>query len=223
MAYAAGAPPSSERLAELARTFRLVVVDEELAGVPAPAVVSDNERGGRLAGEHLRALGHRAVLMITGPPALASVPLRSRGFLSAFGGDGVRVERVAGDYRAESAAAAVRAALTEGPPWFTAVFAANDVMALAAIEALVDHGVRVPEDVSVVGYDDTVFAALVRPGLTTVRQPVYEMGWVAADRLARSLSGGGDGDAEEASKVVLDVELVIRQTTAPPRDVEVTQ
>jgi LacI family transcriptional regulator len=217
MLYAAGAPPSSERLAQVARTFRLVIVDEELPGVPVETVVSDNERGGQLAGQHLHELGHRAVLAIGGPPALTSSPLRARGFAAAFDGD-ARIETVDGDYRAESATAAVRAALDGGPRWFTAIFAANDLMALAAIEVLAQDGLRVPRDVSVVGYDDTVYAALVRPALTTVRQPVYRMGWVAAERLMGALNG----DDEQDSKVVLDVELVVRQTTAPPREVEVT-
>jgi LacI family transcriptional regulator len=209
MIYAAGAPPAPERVAALARTFPLIIVDEELPGVDADTVVSDNERGGRLAGEHLRDLGHRDILVIDGPPELASTPLRARGFRNAFAGVETRLVEVQGDYRPESARAAVSAALDDAAPWFTAVFAANDLMAIAAIEVLAGAGVRVPEDVSVVGYDDTRLAALVRPALTTVRQPVYEMGATAAERLAKRLAGDG---ANKPRKLVLDVELVVRQT-----------
>lgn len=216
MLYAAGEPPSSEHVAQVARTFQLVIVDEELPGVDADTVVSDNETGGRLAGEHLRDLGHRNVLVISGPSYMESTPLRTRGFTEAFARVEARLDTAEGDYRPESAAAAVQAALGEsGAPWFTGVFAANDLMALAAIEVLRATGIRVPEDVSVVGYDDTPLAALVRPALTAVRQPVYRMGWVAAERLATVLSG----DASPApTKVVLDVELMVRQTSAPPRE-----
>jgi LacI family transcriptional regulator len=215
MLYAAGAPPRTERLAELARTFQLVIVDEELEGVAASSVVSDNAHGGRLAGEHLRELGHRELLVLEGPQELRSARDRAAGFVAAFAGCEARIERIAGDYRAERTAAAVAeavAARRDGTPPFTAVFAANDLVALAAIEALDAAGVRVPQDVSVVGYDDTVLAGLVRPSLTTVRQPVQRMGWIAAERLAAALAGE---DRSEISKVVLDVELVSRQTTGP--------
>ena len=158
MIYAAGAPPASEHVAALASTFPLIIVDEDLPDVPADTVVSDNERGGRLAGDHLRDLGHREVLVIDGPAELASTPLRAKGFQAAFEGVDAHIEEVEGDYRAESATAAVDAALGGGRPWFTAVFAANDLMALAAIEALTVAGIRVPDEVSVVGYDDTRLA-----------------------------------------------------------------
>lgn len=219
MVYAAGAPPSAGQLEELVRTFHVVVVDEELGSVPVDTVVSDHEGGGRLAGEHLRNLGHRQILTIEGPAGLDSSSRRARGFASAFAGVEARLEPVAGDYRPESAVAAVEAALTDGFPWFTAVFAENDLMALAAIETLTDRGYRVPEDVSVLGYDDIALAALVRPALTTVRQPVYRMGWVAADRLVASLLGEGPPDP---IKVVLDVELVVRGTSGRPRSQEVS-
>jgi LacI family transcriptional regulator len=214
MIYAAGAPPASVHVAALASTFPLIIVDEELPDVPADTVVSDNERGGRLAGEHLRDLGHRNVLVIDGPANLASTPLRAKGFGAAFEGVEARIEEVEGDYRAESATAAVESALSGAQPWFTAIFAANDLMALAAIETLTAAGIRVPDDVSVVGYDDTRLAGLVRPGLTTVRQPVYRMGAVAAERLADRLSG--DAAPGPAQKLVLDVELVVRQTSVAP-------
>jgi LacI family transcriptional regulator, galactose operon repressor len=214
MIYAAGAPPAAGTVAQLARTFPLIIVDEELAGVEADTVVSDNERGGRLAGAHLRDLGHREVLVINGPADLASTPLRARGFRSAFADAEARLVEVEGDYRAESATLAVQAALRGESPWFTAVFAANDLMALAAIEVLTVAGIQVPHDVSVVGYDDTALAALVRPALTSVRQPVYRMGTVAAERLAERLSGAPPRKVE---KLVLDVELVVRQTSVAAR------
>lgn len=218
MIYAAGAPPAAEHVAALASTFPLVVVDEELPDVAADTIVSDNERGGLLAGEHLRDLGHREILIVDGPPSLASPPLRAKGFRSAFAGVEARIDQVDGDFRPESATASVEAALAGGTPWFSAIFAANDLMALAAIEVLTVAGIRVPEDVSVVGYDDTMLAALVRPALTTVRQPVYRMGAVAAERLADRLIGNAPRAPE---KVVLDVELVVRQTSVAPTTAEV--
>jgi LacI family transcriptional regulator len=214
MIYAAGSPPDTARIEAVAGSFRLVAVDEELPGVIADTVVSDNEHGGRLAGEHLARLGHRRNLVVDGPAELRSAIDRGRGFRGALDPASVEIGAVTGDYRATSATEAVAAELAGRGPWFTAVFAANDLMALGALEALTAAGLRVPEDVSVVGFDDTVLASIVRPALTTIRQPVYRMGWVAADRLAGALDAD---NPPEPCKTVLDVELVARQTTAAPR------
>ena len=96
--------------------------------------------------------------------------------------------------------------------WFSAVYAANDLMAVAAVGELRAHGFEVPEDVSVVGYDDSRLAALVTPALTTIRQPVYEMGWVGGERLIAAIR---DVDWPGPAQTTLGVELVARASTAP--------
>ncbi len=211
MIYAAGAPPSGDRLAQLARTFPMAIADEELVDVRATTVVSDNLRGGELAGEHLRMLGHRAALYISGPVALATSHRRLEGFRRGFG-DG-RVEQRLGDYREASGARAVDEALAQRGAWFTAVFAGNDLMALGAMRALAAAGRTVPGDVSIVGYDDIALAALVRPALTTVRQPVYGIGHAAAEQLIRGLRRG---DTRPITRLELEVQLVERETTDVP-------
>jgi LacI family transcriptional regulator len=209
MIYVAGAPPPRRRLSELARSFPLTVADEELNGLSAVTVVSDNFGGGRLAGEHLAGLGHTRVLYVGGPRALRTTELRRDGLLEGLGARAALRERY-GDYREPSGYEAVRAEL-RGRRSFTAVFAGNDLMALGAIRALQEAGKDVPEDVSVVGYDDISLAALVRPALTTIRQPVYDIGRAAAEQLLIRLRRGHQGPP---AKLVLDVELVVRATSA---------
>jgi LacI family transcriptional regulator len=100
----------------------------------------------------------------------------------------------------------------EQPP--SAIFASNDVMAMAAMDAVRDHGLRVPEDISILGFDDIPQAALVRPALTTVRQPLEEMGRVATQMLLDIIQGSG----VRSARVELPTELIIRNTTAAPKD-----
>ena len=211
MIYAAGAPPSGGRLAQMARAFPMAIADEELVDVRATTVVSDNRRGGELVGEHLRELGHRAALYISGPIALATSHRRLEGFRRGFA-DG-RIELRLGDYREGSGVRAVQEELAEGGRWFTAIFAGNDLMALGALRSLAAAGLSVPGDMSIVGYDDIALASLVRPALTSVRQPVYGIGHAAAQQL---ISGLRRGDMRPITRLELEVQLIERETTGVP-------
>lgn len=211
MVYAAGAPPTGKRLAALARTFPLAIADEELANVRATTVVSDNLRGGELAGEHLRSLGHTAVLYIGGPVDLTTTHRRLEGFLRGFGGG--QVGQRHGDYREASGFRAVGEELAELGPWFTGIFAGNDLMALGAMRALLAAGLTVPRDVSIVGYDDIGLSSLIRPALTTVRQPVYDIGHAAAEQLIKRIRRGSE---EPIARLELEVRLIERESTAAP-------
>jgi LacI family transcriptional regulator len=216
--YVAGEPPEPDLLRELGQTMPLIAVDEALPGSGATEVVSDNRGGGRLAGEHLLSLGHRRVLAIEGPRRLASAQERRRGLLEATAeASGTEVRTHPGDYLAASGEDAVRDALSgsaDGAPWFTAVFAANDLMAIGAIAELRRHGVSVPADVSVVGFDDSTLASLISPALTTVRQDVGRLGAIAAERLLAAIE---DPTAPTAPRATLPTELVVRESTAPAR------
>lgn len=202
--------PDPSVIERLAKELPVVIVNE----VPGPSsldtVGTDNELGGALAAEHLRQLGHREVLVIDGPLGSPAGELRRKGFERAFAGGGGTVRHRRGDYRAAAAVRIVRRELEEDGPWFSAIYAANDVMAVAAMGELGVHGFAVPQDVSVVGYDDSQLAQLVTPSLTTVRQPVYEMGKAGAERLAAAISGV----EPSRSQTVLEVELVSRASTA---------
>jgi LacI family transcriptional regulator len=192
----------------------IVAVDPHTGPSSLPTIDSDNLRGAQLATEHLIRLGHRRIAMITGRDDLQSAQLRERGFRHAMDKARLDVDDVLvvpGDYdAATSAASAAELLALDAPP--TAIFAANDVAAIAAIETATARGLRVPEDVSVVGFDNIPESVLCHPPLTTVAQPIREMGRRAIELLI-GLLRGQDGTAHH---VMLSTDLVVRQTTAPP-------
>src|SRR5690606_14381773 len=166
-----------------ARGIPFVVVDP--AGDPAPgvaAVGSANWNGGLLATRHLLALGHRRIAVVGGPPDMMCSRARLSGFRAAMEEARAPVCEeliVAGDFEHASGVALGRA-LLDRPDRPTAIFACNDMMALGVYEAARLVGLSVPDDLSVVGYDDIPVAEWVGPPLTTIRQPLDEMGRQAA-------------------------------------------
>ncbi|MET8469366.1 LacI family DNA-binding transcriptional regulator [Streptomyces sp. NPDC006422] len=194
----------------------LVVIDP--AGSPvtdAPTVGATNWAGGMSATEHLLELGHRRIGFIAGPPRLLCSRARLDGYRAALDVAGVPVEDeliVPGDfYHASGFTGCDHLLDLDEPP--TAIFASSDQMALGAIEALRRRGLRVPEDLSVVGFDDLPEVRWSAPPLTTVRQPLSDMGKLAARTvldLARSVEPA-------APRVDLATELVVRASTAAPR------
>ncbi|KGJ81129.1 hypothetical protein GY21_01855 [Cryobacterium roopkundense] len=199
------------------QSLPVVLVDRQLSiETGFDRVVADNVAGSRLAVDHLTSLGHSAIAFISGPPT--SSPGRSRrdGFLRSMSAHGLAVRddylRL-GDFREESGFHGMRAlwSLTDRP---TAVFVANNLMAIGALKALNDLGVRVPEDVSVISFDDLSFASLLNPPLTVIGRDEREQGRIAARLLLRRLTGD---PAAPAEKVTVPVELVIRRSTSSPR------
>jgi LacI family transcriptional regulator len=193
----------------------LVVVDP--AGSPAPdvpAVGAANRSGALAATEHLLALGHRRIGLIAGPPRLLCSRDRRDGYRAALEGAGIAVDEsliVPGDFRHESGFAACGALLgLPEPP--TAVFAAGDQMALGAIEALRRRGLRVPQDLSVVGFDDLPEVRWSAPPLTTVRRPLADMGRAAARTVLRRTRD----ERPDPPRVELGTDLILRSSTAPP-------
>jgi LacI family transcriptional regulator len=191
-----------------------VVVDRDLGEMPVDQVLVDNDRGGYLAGQHLLALGHRRIACLVGPSDLTPSAGRFVGFMRALEEAGVRIAPqclVRGDGRPAGGAAAVRQLMAQGFD-VTAVFAFNDLMATGAMGELQRAGLRVPRDMSVVGFDDIPLASAIYPALTTVAQPIAEMGKVGVrlllDRMARR-------DAPY-QRVLLPTRLVVRESTAAP-------
>ncbi|WP_242652922.1 LacI family DNA-binding transcriptional regulator [Intrasporangium flavum] len=170
----------------------------------------DNVAGARLATRHLLDLGHTEIAHITGPLDWAEARARSEGWRAEMVSAGLRpMEPVAGDWSAGSGyRAGLHLAADEA---VTAVFAANDQMAIGALRALHEAGRRVPEDVSVVGFDDVPEAEYVIPPLTTVRQDFEQIGREAIAMLTQVISG--DTDQEPS---LIDPELIVRASTAPP-------
>ena len=196
---------------DAAATVPLVVVSERVPGATVPMVGIDNATAAGLAVRHLRALGHSRIAHIAGPDGNVLTEDRARGYQDTLRtSPGTAAPRVAhGDFSIESGRRAARA-LMKGRRLPTAIFAANDEMAMGAIVELKALGLAVPADVSVVGFDDIEFAAAYDPPITTLRQPRFEMGRVAMALLGDRLRGA----ARAAERVVLPVELVTRGSTA---------
>ena len=209
-----GVDPSDDEVRRLVRSdLPCVGVDVDLQGPATRTVMSDNVAGARTAVEHLHALGHRRIATITGMLESRPGMDRLRGYRAAVQdlGLGYRDEYVAyGDFYAESGLAAAVAMLAlPDPP--TAIFAASDLMALGVVRAASEAGLRVPGDLSVVGFDDIQLAPHVTPPLTTVRQDKAGLGAAAGDALIELIDGAGD-----TGVVTLPVELVARGSTAAP-------
>jgi len=194
----------------------VVAVDPHTGPAGQPTIDSDNVTGARLATEHLLALGHRRIAILGGRPDLQSAQLREQGYREAMAAAGAPIDAALvriGGYDPELSAeqAALLLALPDRP---TAIFAANDVSAIATIGAARAAGLRVPEDLSIVGFDDIPEASQCSPPLTTVKQPIREMGQRAVELLIRLIRG-----AEEPadSHIMLATALVERASTqAPP-------
>jgi LacI family transcriptional regulator len=194
----------------------VVVVNAEPFGLGVSVIASDNQAGTRLAVEHLVALGHRRIGYISGPEAYSAARPRLNGFRSACADAGLAAKAtpvVAGDARVESGERAV-STLLELDPALTAICCYNDLTAIGALRALRAEGLRVPDDVSVVGFDDIAAAAWVDPPLTTVVQQKAAMGRLAVERLAAAISS-----AAPAPEAVVRLPVLIhqRQSSAAPR------
>lgn len=189
----------------------VVVADEEVDGLPQTGVFVDNQRGAFEAVSHLVALGHRRIAHIAGP-RVHSTPLRLAGYRQALREAGVRFEKERvcyGDFQIASGNAAAHE-LLEVMPRPTAIFAGNDLMAIGALQAVWEKGLRVPDDLSIVGFDDVPLAAAVVPPLTTVAQPTAELGRTAVSMLIAKIEG-----RRFPKCVILPCTLRVRRSTGP--------
>jgi DNA-binding LacI/PurR family transcriptional regulator len=207
---------SNERLAAAIRGgLPVVVVDEPITGLPdVHTVVMDDYAGGYQAASYLVALGHRRIAFVSGPAELGSVQERWRGYCDALIKGGIDPDEqlnLPGHFTEQFGASALSRLLAGGQPP-TAAFVASDYIALGMLSAAEAHGVRVPEDLSVVGFDDIRFSQYVQPRLTTIRSPVERLAQTGVDLLFDRLA-----DAEAAAHTeVLPVELIVRDSAAPP-------
>ena len=209
--------PSASR-AERAGRLRsegvpFVFVDRRVEGVEADVVGVDNRAGMRLVAEHLVGMGHRRVGMVSGPLDKASGRERYEGLKGALEelGSGLEDRLVRfGDFKTAGGREGARGLMDLGTPP-TAIVAANNQMTLGALLEIEGRGLRVPEDVSVVGFDDPEWAPLVSPPLTAVAQPTYEMGVRAAGLLLDRIEGVPEAPARS---VLLEPWLVVRGSVA---------
>lgn len=200
----------------MARVPTMVVVNRHLPGQTDNAFCADHHAGGQLAARALLSRGHRAIATVRGPRNTPDNEARLHGFSAELARHGVVVRpehSVDGAFDLASGAAAARrllATVRDGRPPFSAVFVANDVMALAVISRLTQAGLRVPEDVSVLGYDDAEFAPFTSPPLTTVRIPTADV-TISASRQVLQLCYGVDWPVARE----FPPEIVWRQSVGP--------
>jgi LacI family transcriptional regulator len=206
---------SSDELAALRqRGFPFVVADE---GYPLdgefPRVIAANMAGAIAATEHLIGFGHRRIGLVKGIPGFVATEDRASGYRAALTEAGISLDpelEVCGEFDTiEGRVAAARLLDLPDPP--TAVFACNDDMALAVLQEARARGIRVPEDLSVVGFDDTTMARIAVPAITTIRQPLEEVGRMAVTLLTRII----DGQTVDPLRVEIGTRLVVRESTGP--------
>lgn len=190
---------------------------------PVPIVVLDRDtpdldlvqaeyfEGGRMLADHLMSLGHKKFGVLEGPRIVSSVRARTRGFAESLADDCEFIWQEEHPFTMTLTDSA-KSQLDKGG--ITALVCGNDLIAMGALAHLRNTGVTVPDDISIVGFDDISFASVVTPGLTTVHMPIAAMGREAVNLLIRRLES--NEEPETRSRVVLDVELVVRQSTAPP-------
>jgi LacI family transcriptional regulator len=182
---------------------------------PDHMVVSNDREAVRSATAYLIEQGHRAIGLITGPHGFRSAAERRHGFEEAVAEAGIKLPRsliAQGNYTFESGVAAAEK-LLDLAPRPTAIFASNDEMAAGVVHSAMVRGIRVPEDLSVIGFDDTPISAHIWPPLTTVRWPIVSMARAAALKL---LAGQTDSEEEVAEPSMFLSRLVKRASVAPP-------
>jgi LacI family transcriptional regulator, galactose operon repressor len=206
---------SDELEALLDLGYRYVVADPRTPlAERIPSVSAAHASGADQAMQHLLSLGHRRIAAVTGPAGWQATEDRRRGYYAALAAAGIQLDadlEVEGDFELASGLKAGEELFDlRDPP--TAVFAFNDLLAIGVIQAAHSRGLRVPADISVVGFDDLEFCAMVEPSLTTVRQPLAEMGRTAISILVRLL----ENKRSETLHVQLGTRLVVRESTGPP-------
>jgi len=200
---------SDEAVLGFSRARPIVSTGRNLHTTSAIGFKIDNEYGAFLAVQHLIQLGHRRIAFVAGPADHADAADRLKGYERALTEARIDIDQnliVAGNFHEVSGLTAVSWLLEKGSP-FTAIFAANDLSAYGVRLGLYRKGIRVPEDISLVGFDDLPGSAFTAPPLTTIRQPIYEMGRIAIHALLDHIEG------KPAHWEVPPVELVVRETT----------
>ncbi len=197
------------------RNFPFVLIDHQGMGKDCPAVGAMNWQGGFTATEYLIKLGHQRIGFITGWMDLGCATDRLEGYRSALRTYHIpeKPELIYEGTFFQPDGFAGASALLDLPEPPTAIFASNDVMAMGVMDAVRNRGLRVPEDVSVIGFDDIPQASLIRPTLTTINQPLEKMGRVATQMLLDLLHE----PEKEARRIELPTQLVVRESCSAPR------
>ena len=208
--------PDSVRLQELPRRGTPVVIVDRVGSTDSHCCVAvDDVLGGTLAAEHLLGLGHGSIAFVGGPATLGKVRERAQGARHALAAHGVDPQRLveiptAALTVAEGRSAGQRLAGLPRSARPTAAFCANDLLALGLLQQCVALGIRVPQELAIVGYDDIDFAAAAAVPLTSIRQPRHELGGAAARLLLEEATAE---DGHEHERVLFTPELIVRGST----------
>ncbi|WP_134685084.1 LacI family DNA-binding transcriptional regulator [Brevibacillus migulae] len=192
----------------------IALIARDMPGISAQTVLVDDFAGGYLAATHLIELGHTRIGILTEPLHLVSSLERLRGYRQALADHQLSFSA---DFHKQSDSR-IEKGKEKASEWFqrpgspTAIFASNDLLAIGVMQAARDAGLRVPEDVSVVGFDNTILAEISDPPLTTIAQPIEHMGHQVIDYLVQVIVE----DEKEKQRVVIQPELVVRKSTAAP-------
>lgn len=188
----------------------VVLVDRKI-GNEYPSVITDNYHGGYMATEHLVKCGKNRIALLCGPTFLHTAFERVRGYIDALRDNDLPYADsyiINCDFTIEGGYQATEGLITSGIA-FDGIFAANDLIAIGAMRCLLKKGLRIPEDIAIIGYDDITMASVVIPSLTTIHQPKYEIGQQAAGHLVKMINEQQD----ELKHIVLQPSLIIRSST----------
>jgi len=192
-----------------------IVLHGQLPGTDILSVDIDNVQSARVAASHLLTLGHQRIGFITNAPLVYTASQqRLEGYSQALEQASIPYDECLvqeGNFDGESGQSAMQKLLACDPPP-TAVFVASDMVAMGALQAIRDRGLRVPKDIAIVGFDDITAARFVTPALTTVRVPTFGLGWSAAEILIDHIEGTIEQDAITQTHTCLETELIIRDS-----------
>jgi LacI family transcriptional regulator len=192
----------------------VVILDRRISGIAVDSVRGDSEQGAYLLTHHLLGLGHRHIVVISGPADVPTSIDRVAGFRRAMqeAGPAAIGEVYYGEYSHASGYAETHRVLA-GLSLPSAIFAGNNLIATGALHAAQEFGLRVPQDLSLVCFDDFPIELLVSPFFTTADQPAYELGCQATQLLLDRLNGAED---DEPREIIMPVEIILRKSSAPP-------
>jgi LacI family transcriptional regulator len=193
----------------------VVVLDRRVSGIDTDFVRSDSEDGANRLIKLLIGLGHERIAVITGPKKVSTAVDRVKGYRQALVDAGLKENELIyyGSFTQQSGYDFTKQAMLQTPRP-TAIFAANNFILIGVVKALRELQLKVPEDISVVGFDDFPESMLVKPFFTAVLQPAYEMGRLAAELLLKRISGDLSG---ECQKIILQTEIIERESSGPKK------
>lgn len=200
----------------IASGIPIICVDRKLSRESVDTVVIDNHKGAHLAVSHLIEMGHRNIAIILSSSQLSSFQERQEGYEKALEDHGIALDTTLikkGDQRSSENAKELTLELLEQTPRPTAIFVTNNLMTLGALEAINECQLNIPEDISIIGFDDMPWAGSINPPLTVVKQPAYEMGRRAGELFFQRISD----PQRDAVRIVMDPKLIVRKSSSSPK------